>query len=152
VNDRYPTAAELKCMVSLSLIHGARGIGFYSYNHVTGKKGATFEHEQPAIWASLKEINAELAQIGPFLLEASPDDSVVLKEGGPEVEISVASRQGSHLILLANPSENARDVTLQFASAKNGLLKPVGQGSDVLIMDGLVKVKLPAKGTAAFKN
>jgi hypothetical protein len=35
---RYHTA-ELRCMVYLSLIHGANGIGYYSYSNVTGKKG-----------------------------------------------------------------------------------------------------------------
>ena len=47
--DRYPTAAELRCMVSLPLIHGATGIGFYSFRHVTGKKGVTFAEENPDV-------------------------------------------------------------------------------------------------------
>ncbi len=47
--DRYPTAAELRCMVGLPLIHGATGIGFYSFRHVTGKMGVTFAEENPDV-------------------------------------------------------------------------------------------------------
>ena len=150
--DRYPTAAELKCMVWLSLIHGARGIGFYSYNHVTGKKGVTFAQDQPEVWASLKDVNAELAKIGPFLLDAAPDPSVTLKERGTGVEIRIASRAGSRLILLANPTDTAKEVTLEFATAPGGALKPVGRGPALNFQGGTAKVKLEANGTAAFQN
>jgi hypothetical protein len=47
--DRYPTAAELRCMVGLPLIHGATGIGFYSFPHVTGKKSVTFAGKNVAV-------------------------------------------------------------------------------------------------------
>ena len=67
-------------MVSLPLIHGATRIGFYSFRHVTGKMGVTFAEENPDVWNSLKDVDAELAQIGPFLLDAKPDASVTLKE------------------------------------------------------------------------
>lgn len=108
--DRFPTAAELKCMVYLSLIHGARGIGYYSFNHVTGKKGVTFAQDQPELWASLKEVNAELAQLGPFLLEAAPEKSIVLKEKDASVAMLAVSRGKERRILLANPNSEAREV------------------------------------------
>ena len=151
-SDRYPTAAELKCMVWLSLIHGARGIGFYSFNHVTGKKGVTFAQEQPEAWASLKNVNAELAQLGPFLLDATDDTSVALKERGDGVEFRAVSRDGSRLVLLANPTDAGKEVTLTFSSTPDGFLKPVGAGAEIAIHGGVAKVKLAANGTAALRN
>ncbi len=150
--DRYPTAAELKCMVYLSLIHGARGIGFYSYNHVAGKKGVTFADDQPALWNSLKEVNSELAHIGPFLIESTPDASVTLNDAPAGVDLRAAKRGDAHLILLANPTETATEVTLKFASTPEGALKSVGPGVEVAIHGGTAKVKLEANGTAAFQN
>lgn len=151
-DDRYPTAAELRCMVSLSLIHGATGIGFYSYRHVTGKKGVTFAEENPDVWNSLKAITSDLAQIGPFLLDAKSDATVTLKERGSGVEFRAVSRGGSRLILLANPADTAREVTLEFTSAPDGVLKTIGHGTDVAIRDGIAKVKLDANGTAALRD
>ena len=70
--DRYPTAAELKCMVYLSLIHGADGIAYYSYNYVAGKEKTNLAREQPELWRAVKPINAEVKQIGEFLLDSQP--------------------------------------------------------------------------------
>jgi hypothetical protein len=148
--DRFPTAAELKCMVYLSLINGARGIGYYSYNHVTGKKGVTFAEDQPEVWASLKEVNAELARVGPFLLGGSPDKTVTLKEKDAGVELLVAAQQNARRVLLANPNDAAREVTLEFTGPPAGTLKPVGKGTPISIESGRAKVKLEANGTAAF--
>ncbi len=152
VNVRYPTAAELKCMVWLSLIHGARGIGYYSFNHVTGKKGVTFAQEQPEVWASLKGVNADIAQIGPFLLDATEDASVTMKERGAGVEFRAVSRDGSRLILLANPTDAEKEVTLHFSATPDGTLRPVRRGTDAAIHGGVAKVKLEANGTAALRN
>ncbi len=151
-DDRYPTAAELRCMVSLSLIHGATGIGFYSYRHVAGKKGVTFAEENPVVWNSLKDVNADLAQIGPFLLDAKPDATVTLKEGGSGVEIRAVSRCGSRLILLANPADTAREATIEIPSAPDGILKPIGRGTDIAIRGGIAKMMLEANGTAALRQ
>jgi hypothetical protein len=107
--DRYPTPAELRCMVFLSLIHGAKGIGFYSYNYVTGKKGVTFAQEQPETWQSLKAVNKELAEIGPFLLEATADPAVKLKNGsGDGIEMFAATDGKKRVILLANPFDSPK--------------------------------------------
>lgn len=150
--DRYPTPAELKCMVYLSLIHGARGIGFYSYNHVTGKKGVTFAQDQPELWASLKEINAELAQLGPFLLDASPEATVTLSNPSAGVEMLSVSQHGARRILLANPTNEPREVALDFTGLMGGgaILKPIGQGAPIPIQKFSAKVKLEPYGTAAF--
>ncbi len=150
-SDRYPSAAELKCMVYLSMIHGARGIGFYSFRNVTGKKGTTFDQEQPGVWNSLKDVIAELAQIGPFMLDATPDATVTLAEGASDVEISAVTRVGSRMILLANPNEKAREVTLQFTTTQDGILKPVGSGSGFTIISGRARVVLEANAAVAFQ-
>jgi hypothetical protein len=149
--DRYPTAAELKCMVYLSLIHGARGIGYYSYNHVTGKKGVTFAQDQPELWASLREINAELAQLGPFLLDAVPEKAIMLKEKDTGVEMLAVARGKERRLLLANPSNEAREVTVDLGGAGAlSELKPSRKRTPISVAGGNTNVKLDANGTAAF--
>jgi hypothetical protein len=150
--DRYPRPAELKCMVYLSLIHGARGIGFYSYNHVTGKKGVTFAQDQPKLWASLKEINAELAQLGPFILEASEDISIAFGDKDPGVGLLVLEHESVHWVLFANPNEHPLEVTLALTgtSGAGALLKPIGGGEAIQAGKFSARVKLEAFGTAAF--
>jgi hypothetical protein len=137
------------------VIHGARGIGFYSYNQVTGKKGVTFAQDQPALWDSLKEINAELAQLGPFLLEASPEATATIRDQRAGVEMLSVSQHNARRILLANPVNEPREVTLDFAGLMGGgsVLQPIGKGVPIPIDRSRgqdTKVKLEAYGTAAF--
>jgi hypothetical protein len=150
--DRYPTSEELKCMVYLSLIHGAHGIGYYSYGTVTGKKGVTFAEDQPVVWNSLKDVNRELAQIGPFLLEAAPDTAVTLRERDSGVELRTVARGDSRLLLLANPTDTAKEIALQFANIADGTWKPIGRGKPLSVAKGAARVKLEPHGTAAFQK
>ena len=114
--DPYPTPAELKCMVYLSLIHGADGIAYYSYNYVTGREKTNVAREQPDLWRSVKLINAEVRQIGEFLLDSRPDAAVLVKARASAVEWRVAVRGDSILLLLANATSERQTVSLEFAS------------------------------------
>jgi hypothetical protein len=127
--DRYPTPSELKCMVYLSLIHGANGIGYYSYNYVTGKKGT----------------NGEITAICPWLLE-NIKVSLVLQEGASDVEFRAVSRGGETLLLLANTGSVAKTAVLRFPlySATKGKrrLKHLGGGKAILFEGSQVQVPL----------
>ena len=143
--DRYPTPAELRCMAYLSLIHGANGIGYYSYNNVTGKKGTNIAKEQPELWQTVKQINSEIAEIHPWLLEDNKV-SVVLQEGAPEVEFRALGGGGKILLLLANTASVAKTAVLRFppqvATRSKRSLKPLGGGKATLFEGSQAKIAL----------
>jgi len=119
--DHYPTPAELKCMVYLSLIHGADGIGYYSFSYVTGKEKTNLAREQPELWRSVKEINAEVKQIGEILLDSTPDPGVRVTARESAVEWRAVARGDSVLLLLANTSSESQKVSLQWTSKLSAL-------------------------------
>lgn len=80
-------------MGCLSPIHGAVGFGYSSYNYGAGKKGTNIAAEQPQLWASVKEINAALAAIGRWLLDARLEASVTLKDGTCDLAFRAARRR-----------------------------------------------------------
>jgi len=143
--DRYPTPAELRCMVYLSLIHGADGIGYYSYNNVTGKKGTNIAKEQPELWQAVKQINSEIAEMLPWLLENNRV-SAVLQEGAPEAEFRALSVGAETLLLLANTGGVAKTAVLRFpphvATKSKRSLKPLLGGRAILFEGSQVKVSL----------
>jgi hypothetical protein len=145
--DRYPTPAELRCMAYLSLIHGANGIGYYSYNNITGKKGTNIAKEQPELWQTVKQINSEIAEIHPWLLQDNKV-SVVLQEGAPEVELRALGGGGETLLLLANTASVAKTAVLRFppqvATRSKRSLKPLGGGKAILFEGSQAKVSLEA--------
>ena len=143
--DRYPTPAELRCMVYLSLIHGANGIGYYSYSNVTGKKGTNIAKEQPELWQTVKQINSEIAEIHAWLLEDNKV-SVVLQEGAPEVEFRALGGGGKILLLLANTASVAQTAVLRFppqvTTRSKRSLKPLGGGKSTLFEGSQTKIAL----------
>jgi hypothetical protein len=64
----------------------------------------------------------------------------------------LVSQHGSRRILLANPTDEPREVSLDFAGLLGGgaILKPIGNGAAIPIQKFHAKVKLEAYGTAAF--
>jgi hypothetical protein len=143
--DRYPTPAELKCMVYLSLIHGADGIGYYSYNHVSGKKGTNIAREQPELWQEVKQINSEIAEIRPLLLEET-EVSVALQEGTPEIEFRALTGGRETLLLLANtasvPKTAVLSLPLHFGTKGKRSLKHVGSRKAISFEGSQVTVSL----------
>lgn len=151
--DRYPTPAELRCMVFLSLIHGAHGIGYYSYTNITGKKGTNIAKEQPELWQAVKQINSELAEMGPLLLE-NKSVPVVLQEGAPEVEFRALDHGPETLLLLANTASVAKTAVLRFpshgATKRERSLKPLGGGKTILFEGSQVSVWLEPSQAVGF--
>ncbi|RLA94241.1 MAG: hypothetical protein DRG25_02935 [Deltaproteobacteria bacterium] len=60
---RNPTYEEERCLTYLSLVHGAKGIFYYTF-----RGGNYFIKDYPSHWEELKEIVKELNQIYPLLL------------------------------------------------------------------------------------
>jgi hypothetical protein len=153
VKDRYPTPAELRCMVYLSLIHGADGIGYYSYSNVTGKKNTNIAKEQPELWQAVKQINSELAESLPLLLENN-EVSVVLQEGAPDVEFRAIGRGSDTLVLLANTGRIARAAVVRFpshgATKSKRSLKPLGGGTAILFEGSQASVSLEPNQAVGF--
>jgi len=143
--DRYPTSAELRCMAYLSLIHGATGIGYYSYTNVTGKKGTNIAKEQPELWQTVKQINSEIAAVSALLLENN-HLSVVLQDGAPEVEFRAVKGLKKTLLLLANTANVAKTAVLRFplpvVTNSSRTLKLLGGEKPILIEDSQVRISL----------
>lgn len=112
--DRYPTPAELRCMVYLSLIHGADGIGYYSYNYVSGKTGTNIAKEQLELWSAVKEINQEIQRISQWPLDSAADDKTRVTADRAAVFYRTG-RRDLPFCLLINISDQPQPVTIEWS-------------------------------------
>jgi hypothetical protein len=140
--DRYPTPAELKCMVYLALIHGADGIGYYSYNYVAGKKGTNIAKEQPDLWKAVKPINFEVLAIATLLFDSIPTPSVTLREGGPEIELRAASKGKLHFLLIANTSNSPKRTLIKLPVKAGQKLNRLDGWKELTAEEGRVQLRL----------
>jgi len=110
--DKYPTPDELRCMAFLALIHGADGIGYYSFNYVTGKTGTNLAKEEPELWASVKSLNQEIATLGEFLMRSEPDDAFQVAADPSSVVWRAVHSNDASLILITNVTNQPQAMAL----------------------------------------
>lgn len=107
---RYPTPAELRCMTYLALVEGASGIGYYSYGHVTGQPKKTIAEVQPELWKSVKQLNREVAEIGPALFADDTKPSLFHHGDGSPVKSRAA--KGGLPAVFVNPTSTKQELRL----------------------------------------
>jgi hypothetical protein len=137
--DRYPSAAELRCMAFLALIEGARGIGYYSYGSVTGQPKMTIAMAQPELWRSVKKLNHDIADIGPRLLQGSATDDLTLDNRA--VKIKCVREKAGILAVIINASAVPQEIMLTSRTRARGRLL-LQDGKQIEIIAGVANVRL----------
>ena len=142
---RSPTASELRNMIYQGLVGGAKGVLFYRYCEENER------HIQPlALWREVQRLAAELAELGPVLLqEAHPLEA---HPAGIGVEVAVKEYNRDFYVFAVNVAEEPRRLDLRLAG-----LPPMGR-AEVLygqavptLANGRLAAELGPLGTAVFR-
>jgi hypothetical protein len=137
--DTTPTFEEINCMTYLAIVHGAKGIFFYTFNE-TGYK----IKDHPALWNDIQKIVAGLNRRYQILISM---DGVGLntvvssaKSGMTPKNIHyLFKKNGMDTFLLAvNSKEATEEVTFGSLLFKNGKLTVIDENRDVSVMNGSV--------------
>lgn len=130
---RYPTVAELRCMTYLALVEGASGIGYYSYGHVTGQPKKTIAEVQPELWKNVKQLNKEIAELGPILFADAAESG--LHHFGDENPVRSRAAKGGLPAVFVNPTSTKQELRLAESPAWLNARTPDGRK---LPFDGFV--------------
>jgi hypothetical protein len=110
---RFPTEAETSAMTYLAIIHGATGITYYTYGGTGKNHGVTHD---PQVWAALKRISRQLADLHDVLVQRDPPQKQQIQIlsgpptdglGYPAVSTLLKEHQGRRYLLAANSSRGA---------------------------------------------
>ena len=143
---RPPTYDECRVMTYLALIHGARGILYYSYYDVV-RKGYT---EMP--WEELTRISKEINALIPVLVEAdAPKSDLVVSPDGVFDHL-VKLKDGKRTYLVANPWEEALSAKLTVKSAKGAALKVLFEDRMVTLKECTFTDDFPAHGVHVYQE
>lgn len=117
---RHATAEELRCMVYLSLIEGATGIGYYDYGSV--KDPAKADPVVLRAWESVPALNKEIAAIGRSLIAGAKNTKITAaqNDGVKWLAIDEKTTDGkiTTTILVANPG--SKEATITFSGLPGG--------------------------------
>ena len=112
---RSPTASELRNMIYQGLVGGAKGVLFYRYCQENER------HIQPlALWREVQRLAAELAELGPVLLQE--EHSLKAQPAGAGVEVAVKEYKRDFYVFAVNVAEEPRRLDLRLAD-----LPPMGR-------------------------
>lgn len=149
--DRYPTPAELRCMAFLALVEGAQGIGYYSYGSVTGRPKTNIAAVQPELWKSVKQLNRDIADIGPRLLAGKATDELKLAKENPSVRMKFVRDESGMLAVIVNSAATRQEVKWN-AQGKAGEQMVLQNGKKLDVTDGAAALPLEPFGVEVIRS
>jgi hypothetical protein len=125
-----PLESELRNMTYQFLIFGVNGLVYFAYNRIT---------EEPARWAGLKQLAAEVVELMPILLK--PEEPIAITETPdvPYVDHTLRELDGNYYLMAVSTWYN--DVTVTYD------LSPLGAGLCVVEYFSGNPVPVAADGT-----
>lgn len=146
---RAPTLEEMRVMTLLCLIHGARGLVYYSYFDLQ-KDRLGFDRR----WADMEIVGREVEQLFPALLSAASVPQLDVRPDSDAVHTAqLADDAGNRYVLMANPDPGrpARvTVAVPRGTRAEVLERAVWRSLDAGKDPALREVTLPPMGAASL--
>lgn len=130
--EREPTYKEERCMTYLAIVHGAKGIFYYTYHG-----SQYYIKDSPKHWSDLKRIVSELKELQPILLSPDRLDSKIWIDNN-SIHFSVKEVGGVKYIIAVNPTKKTYDVVFGGLSDISDM-KVLFESREVKIIDGTMK-------------
>lgn len=106
MRQREQTLAQTRAMNYLSIIHGAKGLYYYSFiDH-----GAWYVQQHPRLWSTFKKMTWEIETLAPMILEGRRVESVTI--GDPAIDFATWEYKGDRYLIAVNTSERAIETTI----------------------------------------
>lgn len=125
----------------LAIIHGANGITYYTYGGTGKNHGVTHD---PQVWAALKGISRQMADLHEILVERDPPQNQQIEIlsgpptdglGYPAVSTLLKAHNGRHYLLAANSSREAVRAKTQ-TGAEAGPVQVMFEGRQLTAKSG----------------
>ncbi len=148
--ERYPTPEELRTMVLLSIVKGADGIGYYSFNRARNGKPVNIEEQSPKLWLSLKETNLLAKRLGEFYLTSTPTDLITVETKEKNVYSRAEVLGDQALLVIANVSEKEVPITINVKGETFASFCRVDNGEPLSVGSGQIALSIPALTAVAI--
>ena len=141
---RPPTAVELRNMVYQGLVRGARGVLFY--RHVRDEE----RQIQPlALWREVRDLAAELNQLGPVLMAPDPGEEL---SGGPGVDLMLKRHEDAYYLFAVNLTPSPRRLRLpldELAPVTGG--EVLYHGRQPRLQNGMFEADIEPLGVGVYR-
>jgi hypothetical protein len=132
-----PTAAEVRCMTFIALVHRANGILIFSY-----------WSKAPEMWSSLGGLNRDVAKIGPWLMAKGAE--VPAKSTADQVQTRARKVGESWIVLAVNTERSAIDATITIEGLGDVELKSLVNAKRIKSSSGKLETHFGPAEAMAF--
>lgn len=146
--NRPPSPEQLRAMNWIALIHGARGIVYYTLHDILDPQAADrrWELRRSPLWEEIRRQSTELRALEPWLL--SPGGPERPRLGSP-LESALWRLPEGDLLAVVNPTDRPLVGALSLpAGTREARTWPGGRA--VALTSGSLAVELPAYGVSLF--
>jgi hypothetical protein len=154
-HPRPPTWQEMDCLAFLSVVHGSRGVFFYTFSWI----GKTEEGRE-----RLGRVVGRLNRVYPWLLVENSGKRVQVEmlsrnrfdpEGRPAVQCCLKRKDNQLMVIAVNTIGTGVEVLLGAEDTvhdaeRNWKVREVFSGENYVVKDGKIRVRLGAYGVKAF--
>ncbi|MBN2583517.1 MAG: hypothetical protein JXL80_10645 [Planctomycetes bacterium] len=92
--DKAPTPAQTNCEVWITMVHGARGVGYFCHDFTLKEKRASALSRDKAMLAQLKKTNAKLTMLGDIIATPLASEPATVQSQGGKVIASFKAGLG----------------------------------------------------------
>ena len=96
-NGRMPNSDELRCMTYLSVVHGATGIMYFSFDY-----NGRMDLNSPTTWSALKDLAGEMDTIESALVSDLPDASLISIADANTVDVKLFKDANEYYFIAVN--------------------------------------------------
>lgn len=130
VNEVHrPTPDEVRCMTYLALVHGAKGIIYWTH---TGSK--YYIRDYPEHWQAMKRLAGELRTLSPVLLTADVAAKLIVAPEGATLDTMVKQLKDATYVFAVNHSSQPCRATFRLSTG-------VGPKAEVMFEDRILDLQ-----------
>jgi hypothetical protein len=145
--SRVPTPEEERNMVYQCLVHGARGLVFYTY-----WDGRFAMADHPKLWIMMQRLAREVKQLAPALL-ASPPSPPAKAGPGDAVHLLRTTYEDSEMLLMVNTTrEDLGAVRLSLPGLADGRLRGLFDEHAAPVRAGVAAIEVPSLAVRVFRH
>jgi len=118
---KAPTPAQTNCEVWITMVHGARGVGYFCHDFTLKSKQASALSRDKAMLAQLKKTNAKLIKLAHIINAPLAAQPVTLNSQGGKVIAGTKKVDDATAVLAVNVLESKAKATIPVKGLKKGM-------------------------------
>lgn len=146
---RFPTPAEYRAQAYIAIIHGAKGVLYYTGRGSSGE-GVQNQPEE-GHWAELKQLASELRDMTPTLTSPDARQQPVIETSGVLVSTRLKQTTEGLVLLAANRDNRPVDAAIRIPGVGKGTAEACRENRQIQYKEGLLQDRFEGYDVHVYK-